>query len=122
MTQWIIDIWDLFEPELSKENKDSKPPYIRRIVPNILPGMTYARALALYIREESSGDKVRVSRDPHDQPSLTRSQSHEGSSKALEYAIRTFPSVVPLLADKADISQSGEVRSHPAFKIQVDNR
>ncbi|RPD52190.1 DUF654-domain-containing protein [Lentinus tigrinus ALCF2SS1-6] len=103
MGQWLVDLWDLFEPELQKEIKDGKSPYVRRIVPNILPGVAYSRALALFIREESSGDKT-----------------HEQSTRALEHAIHTFPSVVPLLADKAEISLSGEVRSHPAFRIQTD--
>ncbi len=49
-------------------------------------------------------------------------QTHEQSTHALEHAIRTFPSVVPLLADKAEISLSGEIRSHPSFRIQTDRR
>ncbi|TBU29131.1 transcriptional repressor TCF25-domain-containing protein [Dichomitus squalens] len=104
MTQWLIDLWDLFEPELEKEAKDGKSPYVRRIIPNVLPGFAYARALALFIREEQSDDRM-----------------HERSTHALEDAIRRFPSVVPILADKADISLSGDIRSHPAFRIQTDN-
>ena len=59
MTQWLIDLWDLFEPELAKETTNSKSPYMRRIVPNILPGFTYAHALALFIHEEKTDDRVR---------------------------------------------------------------
>ncbi|TFK79628.1 DUF654-domain-containing protein [Polyporus arcularius HHB13444] len=103
MGQWLVDLWDLFEPDLQKESKDGKSPYVRRILPNILPGIAYSRALALFMREESSGDKT-----------------HEQSTHALEHAIRTFPSVVPLLADKAEITLSGEIRSHPSFRIQTD--
>ena len=58
MTQWLLDLWAVFEPEFQKEI-DEKSTYAKRIVPNILPGFTYARALAMYIREEASGDKVR---------------------------------------------------------------
>jgi hypothetical protein len=39
------------------------------------------------------------------------------STKALRKAILEFPSVVPLLADKAEITLSAEARSHPAFRI-----
>ena len=59
MAQWLIDLWDLFSPELEKEVKDGKSPYVRRIIPNILPGFAYARSLALFIREEQADDRVR---------------------------------------------------------------
>jgi hypothetical protein len=39
------------------------------------------------------------------------------STEALRQAILEYPSVVPLLADKAEIGLSAEVRSHPAFRI-----
>jgi len=39
------------------------------------------------------------------------------STEALKKAILEFPSVVPLLADKAEISLSSEARSQPAFRI-----
>ena len=39
------------------------------------------------------------------------------STEALGYAVLEFPSVVPLLADKAEIMLSAEVRSQPAFRI-----
>lgn len=58
MTQWLIDLWDLFEPDVEKEAKDGKSPYLRRLVPNIMPGMAYSRALALFIREEASHEDV----------------------------------------------------------------
>ncbi|PIL36489.1 hypothetical protein GSI_00178 [Ganoderma sinense ZZ0214-1] len=104
MIQWLIELWDLFEPELAKETTDSKSPYMRRIVPNVLPGFAYARALALFIREERTDDRL-----------------HEESTPALEDAIRRFPSVVPVLADKADISLSASIRSHAAFRIHTDS-
>ena len=56
MMQWLIDLWDVFEPEVKKEAKDpAKSPYVRRIIPNFLPGIAYSRALALFLRE---GDSV----------------------------------------------------------------
>jgi hypothetical protein len=39
------------------------------------------------------------------------------STEALRQAVLEFPSVVPLLADKAEIMLSAEVRSQPAFRI-----
>ncbi|KAJ7705832.1 hypothetical protein B0H14DRAFT_2647207 [Mycena olivaceomarginata] len=39
---------------------------------------------------------------------------------ALIEAIRDFPSVVPLLADKLDVSLSNTIRSHRDFKIETD--
>ncbi|KAI0771719.1 transcriptional repressor TCF25-domain-containing protein [Trametes elegans] len=103
VTQWLIDLWDVFESELENERKDGKSPYLRRLVPNILPGIAYSHALALFIREESSGDKT-----------------HESSTEALKAAIRDFPPVVPLLSDKADIALGADVRAHPAFRIHPD--
>lgn len=39
------------------------------------------------------------------------------STQALKQAVLDFPSIVPLLADKAEIGLSAEVRSQPAFRI-----
>lgn len=47
---------------------------------------------------------------------------HEESTKALTDAIKTFPMVVPLLADKTDFAVADEVRRHSAFRIQLDAR
>jgi hypothetical protein len=38
-------------------------------------------------------------------------------TQALKQAVLDFPSIVPLLADKAEIVLSAEVRSQPAFRI-----
>ena len=40
-------------------------------------------------------------------------------TQALKQAVLDFPSVVPLLADKAEIVLSAEVRSQPAFGIHT---
>ena len=37
-------------------------------------------------------------------------------------AARDFPSVVPLLADKLDISLSADIRAHHDFKIETEAR
>jgi hypothetical protein len=42
------------------------------------------------------------------------------STAALGEAIRAFPCVVPLLADKIDVSLSSEIRGHHDFRIHVD--
>ncbi|VDC02206.1 unnamed protein product [Peniophora sp. CBMAI 1063] len=59
-----------------------------------IPGWAYAKALALKANKDD-----------------------EGAKEALESAVREWPSVVPLLADKCDIALSGDVRGHRAFRI-----
>ncbi|KAH9887711.1 transcriptional repressor TCF25-domain-containing protein [Cubamyces lactineus] len=103
MTQWLIDLCEVFESDVEKEVQEGKSPYVRRIIPNIMPGIAYSHALALFMREESSGDS-----------------QHERSTAALKHAVLNHPPVVPILADKADISLSGDIRSHPAFRIHPD--
>ena len=39
---------------------------------------------------------------------------------ALRDAARDFPSIVPLLADKLDISLSADLRAHHDFKIETE--
>lgn len=63
----------------------------------------YARALALKILEDSEKDNT-----------------HIKSQEALLEAVRDFPSVVPLLADKLDVSLPAIMRSHRDFKIETD--
>jgi hypothetical protein len=47
-------------------------------------------------------------------------QDHQASDLALKEAIQAFPEVVPLLADKADISLSSQIRSHRVFQIVTE--
>jgi len=61
-----------------------------------LPGWWYARALALRIK------------------------GSDQSTKALKDAIERFPAVLPLLADKVDLSLPEEIRSHQKFRIHTD--
>ncbi|KAI0938885.1 hypothetical protein AcV5_000459 [Taiwanofungus camphoratus] len=98
MGEWLLEIWDLFA-----EQGFNPDHYKCRMRVTVLPGWAYARALALYAREEAKGDK-----------------NHYKSTDALKRAILDFPSVVPLLADRADIPLSAAVRGHSAFKIHTD--
>lgn len=41
--------------------------------------------------------------------------------QALKQAVLDFPSIVPILADKAEIVLSAEVRSQPAFRIYTQS-
>ncbi|CCL99007.1 uncharacterized protein FIBRA_01015 [Fibroporia radiculosa] len=98
MSQWLLDMWDFFS---SKANDSSG--FGGRLRVTVLPGWVYARALALFMREEAKGDK-----------------EHTSSTNALQDAILAFPSIVPLLADRADIPLSSTIRGHGAFRIHPD--
>lgn len=92
MQSWLLSFSQLFAPTVSKaseleESQFSQMPIVA------LPGWAYARALAL----KGEGD--------------------DHASQALKQAVLDFPSIVPLLADKAEIVLSAEVRSQPAFRI-----
>ncbi|KAH6899484.1 cytoplasmic protein [Coprinopsis sp. MPI-PUGE-AT-0042] len=91
--QWVIDIHELFASR--RASATSKPD--ARIDPSLLPGFTYTKALAL----RSLGQM-------------------EASTEALKTALQDFPSVLPLLADKLDVSLPATIRSHPDFKIETD--
>ncbi len=115
MTQWLLDLWDV-------QCRFSENAWKGRSHVRALPGWAYARALALFVQEEARDDEVgpgllRVLVNAH-----SHIQEHKLSTNALIEAVRAFPSVVPLLADKADISLSSEVRSHQAFRIHTDAR
>ncbi|KAA1478640.1 DUF654-domain-containing protein [Dentipellis sp. KUC8613] len=97
MNQWLLDMYALFESHVSEKDKDG--PLKGRVSVLALPGWAYAKALALRARGGA--------------------ESAKESTEALKQAIMAFPSVVPLLADKADISLSSEVRGHSAFRIFV---
>ncbi|KAH9978158.1 transcriptional repressor TCF25-domain-containing protein [Lactifluus volemus] len=101
MHSWLLSFYEMSTPTVSKgsgrshgleESQSSQFPVCA------LPGWAYSRALAL--RAEGV--------DPISQ-----------STEALKQAVLDFPSVVPLLADKAEIALSTEVRSHPAFGIHT---
>ncbi|KAG6811785.1 hypothetical protein H0H92_005855 [Tricholoma furcatifolium] len=92
MHTWLIDAWNHF---------DKIEPRRSVINPSLLPGWAYARALAIRMVE---GD----------------SASHEESTRALEEAMRAYPEVVPLLADKLDVTLPGHIRAHTAFQVMSD--
>ncbi|EIN04337.1 DUF654-domain-containing protein [Punctularia strigosozonata HHB-11173 SS5] len=95
---WLLDVYNFFEMHAKDENS----PWRKRMNVLTLPGWRFSRALAMRNQEES------------------QKCGHEASTKALQEAILAFPSVVPLLADRADITLSSEARGHNAFRIQAD--
>ncbi|KAF8148865.1 transcriptional repressor TCF25-domain-containing protein [Crassisporium funariophilum] len=100
MQQWLLDLFDVFnDRRRDAENKEDA-----RLDPTILPGWAYARALALRISEVGA-----------------KNPDHSNSSSALQEAVRDFPSIVPLLADKLDASLPAGMRAHRDFKIEIDN-
>ncbi|KAI0092896.1 transcriptional repressor TCF25-domain-containing protein [Irpex rosettiformis] len=93
MQQWVLDMWDAQSKFKGDEWKGR--PHVRA-----LPGWAYARALAIYIKEGSN--------------------DHTKSTQALREAIRSFPEVVPLLADKTEVTLPGDVRGQSVFRIHPD--
>ncbi|KAI0301899.1 transcriptional repressor TCF25-domain-containing protein [Multifurca ochricompacta] len=98
MHSWLLSLSELFAPVVSKSLGHS--PELEECRSSetticALPGWAYARALAL----RADGDRA------------------PQSTESLRQAVLNFPSIVPLLADKAEIELSAEVRSHPAFRI-----
>lgn len=66
------------------------------------PGMGYNRALALRADEDSAKDK-----------------KHEKSTAALVNAIKTFPEVIVLLADKVGATVPNGARSNPLLQVEA---
>ncbi|PCH41718.1 DUF654-domain-containing protein [Wolfiporia cocos MD-104 SS10] len=97
MWQWAIDLYTFSAPH-ADEYQGHRDGF--RVT--VLPGWAYSYALALFRDEEE------------------KDESHENSMEALQKAIIAFPSVVPLLADKADITLSAATRGHSAFHIYTD--
>ncbi|KIJ58856.1 hypothetical protein HYDPIDRAFT_163022, partial [Hydnomerulius pinastri MD-312] len=96
MGDWLLDVWNVYQGGKVEETEGCMDP-------SVLPGWAYARALLLRGKEKERRDRGEVK-----------------STEALRQAILTFPSVIPLLADKCDISLPTEVRSHKAFRIRTD--
>ncbi|KAG6871957.1 hypothetical protein C0995_014534 [Termitomyces sp. Mi166 len=76
----------------------------KKMDPSLLPGWVYARALVLRIAEGDNGPDTDTS----------------PSTKALQEAIRSFPEVVPLLADKLDVELPAHIRAHPSLRVHTD--
>jgi hypothetical protein len=111
MGQWLLDVYTEFA--------GTKTVFGDHLNPSVLPGWAYARALALFAREKAGGQQVGFMIVPVSYV-LMKMQSVGSSTDALKQAILAFPEVVPLLADKADISLSSELRGHKAFRIHTD--
>jgi hypothetical protein len=101
MHQWLLDVSDVFLERRNNRGYEEDP----RLDPTILPGWAYTRALAFRMVEDAS-----------------KSKDYSKSTTALRDAARDFPSVVPLLADKLDISLSADIRAHHDFKIETEAR
>ncbi|THU96206.1 hypothetical protein K435DRAFT_828939 [Dendrothele bispora CBS 962.96] len=100
---WLQEAWDMFEERRVRLEKDGKgqskgKERDLRMDPSVLPGWTWSRALVMRM----SGTKK------------------EAATSALVEAIRSFPSIVPLLADKLEVEIPGTVRAHKDFKVEVD--
>ncbi|PPQ68566.1 hypothetical protein CVT24_005578 [Panaeolus cyanescens] len=98
MSQWLLDMFEVFEARRGGNTTSDA-----RLDPTLLPGWTYAKALALRNIEENNKDK-----------------DHGKSTEALRAAAQDFPSIVPLLADKLDVNLTAAIRSHRDFRIETD--
>jgi hypothetical protein len=108
MSDWVLDVWDFF----SSRSKDLE----NRWSVKALPGWWYTRALALKIK---SVDDTIVSCRCSETLIAFLSDINQ-STKALQEAIERFPSVLPLLADKTDLSLPADIRGHQKFRIHTD--
>ena len=121
MYQWLIDVFDVFAARRKERTGETGG----RMDPSLLPGWSYARALALRSEEVAKKSKVRVFLSYLSFEYVLnsfRTQDHEASTDALKEAIKDFPSIVPLLADKIDGSLPVSIRAHPDFRILTDSK
>lgn len=102
MGDWLLNVWEVYQ-----SRHDAIEDGGEYLDPSVLPGWAFARALLLRMEE-----KVRRNRGE---------DVKEESTEALKQAISAYPSVVPLLADKCEISLSADIRSHKEFRIRTDN-
>ncbi|CAK5280023.1 unnamed protein product [Mycena citricolor] len=97
MGQWLLDMFELYATRRKQvQTQDA------RVDPSLLPGWSYARALAI----RTAG----------------KAKDSSAGTAELREAVHNFPSIVPLLADKLDVSLPNTVRSHPDCKIETDGR
>ncbi|KAH7880601.1 transcriptional repressor TCF25-domain-containing protein [Lentinula edodes] len=101
MSQWLLDVFALFESNFVEKSSTS-PQKSLRVDPSVLPGWAYAKALALKLSDKEGGESA--------------------GTAALIEAADSFPSVVPLLADKLDVMLSASIRGHRDFRIETDCR
>ncbi|KAJ4486281.1 transcriptional repressor TCF25-domain-containing protein [Lentinula aciculospora] len=104
MSQWLLDAFNFFEARHIENtfSKDSTGQNLLRMDPSVLPGWVYARAIALKLSDKE--------------------QDKNSSTAALIEAVDSFPSVIPLLADKLDVTLPASIRGHRDFRIETDCR
>ncbi|KAI6044588.1 transcriptional repressor TCF25-domain-containing protein [Pisolithus marmoratus] len=102
MGDWLLDVWKVY-----RSRHDAIEAGGEYMDPSVLPGWMFARALLLRMEEKIKRDRSE--------------DVTEESTEALKQAISAYPSVVPLLADKCEISLSANIRSHKEFRICTDS-
>ena len=115
MYQWLLDMYDNFADLSTSDDKDT------RLNPSLLPGWAYARALVLRLMEDTTKEKVSLPCSFLSPDNILVSQTRTKSVLALQQAAQDFPSVIPLLADKLDVTLASNIRAHKDFKIETDN-
>ncbi|KZS90931.1 DUF654-domain-containing protein [Sistotremastrum niveocremeum HHB9708] len=93
MSGWFLEVYDHFE---KKGKEQGNQVDVTRWRPDLLPGWAYSRALAI------------------------RAEEKDDSDAALVEAIVAFPSVVSVLAAKADIPLPSNISAHPAMRVTTD--
>lgn len=122
MYDWLLDFWDLHEAVTKASESYDLDVAWHKFNVTVLPNWIYARALALRSKEEANKTvSSYIIIILINLCGFNSAKSHEGSTAALREAITVFPSIVPLIADKADVVLPGELRGHPAFRIHVDS-
>ncbi|KAF8890479.1 transcriptional repressor TCF25-domain-containing protein [Infundibulicybe gibba] len=99
MHKWLISAHEVFQNRRIQRTA----PLDARLDPSLLPGWSYARALAMWMLEKAE-----------------KRGEHTASTAALVEAMKSFPSVVPLLADKIEVSLPASITSHHDFRIETD--
>ena len=113
MHEWVLDVWEYFETD----GDDLEG----RLTPNVLPGWWFTRALATKIRED--GKELQASEIISLLTNLLTPQElqdHMPSIQLFVAAVLRFPSLLPLLADRGDITLPGGVQSKPASRVHSD--
>ncbi|KAL0579878.1 hypothetical protein V5O48_002125 [Marasmius crinis-equi] len=101
MSDWMEDVSQVFESH-PKECQG-------KMDPTVLPGWTWSRAVVMRLSIEEPGKGA-----------AERAQLDKKSTDALIEAIKSFPSILPLLADKIDAVVPDSVRGLKECRIEVD--
>ncbi|KAG7092016.1 hypothetical protein E1B28_008399 [Marasmius oreades] len=103
MRGWMEDVSQVFESQqVQKEIED-------KLHPTILPGWTWSRAVVMRMGMEETGKSP-----------AEREEIDKKSTELLKEAIQSFPTVLPLLADKIDAHVPDYVRGLKECRIEVD--